>query len=257
MDDTSCTGMLELFDDPEYAACAKGATKSYCTTQPFPHIAIDDFLPAPIAAALAEVYPDPEKTPGWTTHANKNVGRHFLGDETKYHPLFRLFAQATASRQFLLFLETLTGIKHLIPDPYYVGGGAMLANRGDFLDMHIDFNWHYGLHCHRRCNALFYLTPDWGKKWGGKLVLANDDRTLEKTYLPVFNRLIVFNTTEHSWHGQPDKLLCPFGTQRRVFSAFYYTAASPEEAADPHLTKYQLETPYTAGPLKDYQIESD
>jgi hypothetical protein len=253
MGDFPNSGMLDVFDSPWYAETAKKGFPVYQAALPFPHIAIDNFLPDSHARILANLYPDPAKTPGWTTHANKNVGRHFLGDETKYHPLFRTFAQATASRQFLLFLETLTGIKHLIPDPYYVGGGAMLANRGDHLAMHVDFNWHYGLHCHRRCNALFYLTPDWQPEWGGALLLANDDRTDESSYLPLFNRLIVFNTTEHSWHGQPNKLTCPFGVQRRVFSAFYYTAASPSEAADPHLTKYQMETPYTAGPLKDYQ----
>jgi hypothetical protein len=47
------------------------------------------------------------------------------------------FMQATASRQFLLFLETLTGIKGLIPDPYYIGGGAMTAGDGDKLDISV------------------------------------------------------------------------------------------------------------------------
>ncbi len=162
--------------------------------------------------------------------------------------------QATASRQFLLFLETLTGIGGLIPDPYYIGGGAMTAGRGDKLDMHIDFNWHYKLHAHRRCNALFYLTPHWDLSWGGELALGNPPRL---TYAPIFNRLIVFSTNEDSWHGQPDPIVCPPGNLRRVFSAFYYTAASPEQESDPHLTRYHDTTPYTEKPLKEYQIESD
>lgn len=253
----SHTDVLTMFDSEWYAATALKRRLEYADARPFPHIAIDDFLPSRIADELAEHYPEPGKAIGWTEHANKNVGRKFLGDERKFHSFFRQFAQATASRQFLLFLETLTGISHLIPDPYYIGGGAMCAGRGDHLAMHVDFNWHYGLHLHRRCNALFYLTPDWEEQWGGHLQLSDDGANSVKTLAPAFNRLIVFNTTEHSWHGQPFKLTCPEGVLRRVFSAFYYTAASPEQGADPHLTKYQMETPYTARPLKEYQVESD
>jgi hypothetical protein len=180
----------------------------------------------------------------------------FSGNEVLWSPVFRLFAQATASRQFLLFLETLSGIKGLIPDPYYIGGGAMVAGSGDFLNMHCDFNWHYKLHCHRRLNALFYLTPDWKEEWGGHLRLEGDTAaqgTAGAEYAPLFNRVIIFEVSDTAWHGQPEPMTCPEGTWRRVFSAFYYTAATDQQINDPHLTKYRDETPYTAKPLKEYQ----
>lgn len=243
--------VMTMFDDRRYARLAQNA--AYTNEYPTPHAVFDDFLPAKLAREIADVYPD-SYNDGWTIHSNEHADRKFLGDETKVHPLFRTFMQATAGRQFLLFLETLTGIDGLIPDPYYIGGGAMTAGRGDKLDMHIDFNWHYKLHVHRRCNALFYLTPDWQIPWGGQLVLGKDQ---DIEYTPVFNRLIVFSTTEESWHGQPTPIDCPVGKLRRVFSAFFYTAGSPSELADPHLTKYHETTPYTEKPLKDYQIESD
>ncbi len=243
-----------VFDDEMYARVAKGRHKDYIANTPFPHLAIDGFLPLGIADRLAQVYPSPDN-PTWTTHANPRVNRQFLGDETKYHPWFRQFAQAVNSRRFLLFLETLSGIKGLLPDPYFVGGGAMTAGPGHKLDMHVDFNWHYNLRAYRRLNALFYLTPGWQVAWGGALRLGVD--TVLNEYLPYFNRLVVFSTTEDSWHGQPVPLTCPEGIRRNVFSAFYYTAASPEQEADPHLTKYHEETPYTAAPLKNYQVESD
>lgn len=40
------------------------------------------------------------------------------------------------SRQFVLFLETLTGIESLMPDPYYIGGGVHISGQGDFLKIH-------------------------------------------------------------------------------------------------------------------------
>ena len=52
-------------------------------------------------------------------------------------------------RQFTLFLETLTGIDNLIPDPYFIGGGIHLSGPGDFLKIHADFNWHHKLQAYR------------------------------------------------------------------------------------------------------------
>jgi 2OG-Fe(II) oxygenase superfamily len=243
------TDVLTMFDDKSYSKLAMGSADTYKKNRPFPHIKMDNFLPFDLAYRISTVFPD-RRNKSWTVHSNVRADRKFVGDETKVDPLFRLFMQATASRQFLLFLETLTGIEGLIPDPYHIGGGAMTAGRGDKLDMHIDFNWHYKLHAHRRCNALFYLTPGWKVDWGGALRLGVEEPV---EYVPVFNRLIVFSTTETSWHGQPVPLACPSDTLRQVFSAFYYTAASEAETADPHLTRYHDTTPYTEKPLKEYQ----
>lgn len=239
--------VLSLFDDPYYARLALATRYKY--QDPCDHACFDAFLPMLLARDIAAAFPNKSNN-GWTVHSNEHADRKFLGDETKVDPLFRAFMQATASRQFLLFLETLTGIEGLIPDPYYIGGGAMTAGRGDKLDMHIDFNWNYKIRAHRRCNALFYLSPDWREEWGGQLKLGNPPSV---SYNPAFNRLIVFSTSEESWHGQPDPITCPPGHLRRVFSAFYYTAGSPEELADPHLTRYHETTPYTEKPLKDYK----
>jgi len=247
--------LVSLFDDPHYAALAKRTSPEFRAAKPFPHIMLDNFLPGEVVWRLPMMYPDPNRDAGWTTHANPNVKRMFSGNEVLWSPVFRLFAQATASRQFLLFLETLSDIKGLIPDPYYIGGGAMVAGRGDFLNMHCDFNWHYKLHCHRRLNALFYLTPDWKEEWGGNLILQGNEAggPYSIAYAPLFNRVIIFEVSDTAWHGQPEPMTWPEGAWRRVFSAFYYTAATDQQINDPHLTKYRDETPYTVKPLKEYQ----
>ena len=36
-----------------------------------------------------------------------------------------------------------------------------------------------------------------------------------------FNRAVIFQTNEISWHGVPDKIMCPEGTLRKSF-AYYY-----------------------------------
>ena len=42
----------------------------------------------------------------------------------------------------LSFLEELTGVKGVVGDPYYFGGGYHEIRRDGFLKMHTDFNWH-------------------------------------------------------------------------------------------------------------------
>lgn len=264
--------ILSMFDNPYYAKLACQNKDRYREADPFPHAYFDNFLPTMFANYIAAMYPRPtngrwrsaeweaidrgthETSTGWTVHINENAHRYFMGDVTAMPAPLAQLAAAVNSRSFLLFLEALTGIHHLVPDPYFIGGGCMAAGRDDYLKMHVDFNWHYNLHLYRRCNALFYLTPSWQDEWGGALQLAKGDDAVAASIMPKFNRLIVFSTTNESYHGQPVPLKVPEGLYRNVFSAFYYTTLKgDEDIADPHLTRYRQETPYTAGPLKAYK----
>ncbi len=128
------------------------------------------------------------------------------------------------SRQFVLFLETLTGIDNLIPDPYFIGGGAHMAGRGDFLKIHADFNWHHKLQAHRRVNALLYLNENWHEEWGGALEFWNKDMTgVVVSISPLFNRLAIFNVGIDSNHGQPQPNECPEDENRKALNLYYYT----------------------------------
>jgi hypothetical protein len=249
--------ILTVFDDPRYRDLALGLRDSFASATPFPHIVIDDFLPASLAESLAAAYPDPstDDVP-WRTHDNVNVSRRFLEDVQYFPPTLRRFADAVTARQFLLFLETISGIDCLIADPYFIGGGAMVSGRGDFLKSHADFNWHHKLQAHRRLNALLYLTPDWDAAWGGELELRSpDDGNVERRVAPAFNRLVVFAVSDEAVHGQPEPLRCPPDVYRRVFSMFLYTTRRDDaEWNEPHFTLYRPEnSPYGQSLLEDYQ----
>jgi Rps23 Pro-64 3,4-dihydroxylase Tpa1-like proline 4-hydroxylase len=68
---------------------------------------------------------------------------------------------------FIDFLETLTGITGLLPDPHLWGGGLHQIQRGGFLKVHADFNRHERLDLDRRLNLLVYLNKDWKEEYGG------------------------------------------------------------------------------------------
>jgi 2OG-Fe(II) oxygenase superfamily len=227
--------ILALFDDPHYARISLDNASAYQANEPFPHICIDNFLPEDIAQCLYQDFPFPDPT--CKVHSNTNTSRSFQDNTSFFKTNLRLFSLALASREFTLFLETLTGVNCLISDPYLIGGGAMMSGQGDFLKIHQDFNWHHKLQLHRRVNALLYLTPDWQEEYGGELELWDDTQPVKKIS-PKFNRLVVFNTPNAN-HGQPHKLDIPEGIYRRVFSAFYYTARANDDLwKDPHFTKY-------------------
>jgi Rps23 Pro-64 3,4-dihydroxylase Tpa1-like proline 4-hydroxylase len=113
-------------------------------------------------------------------------------------------------------------------------GGLHQIERGGFLDVHIDFNVHPKLRLDRRLNMLIYLNHDWPEEYGGHLELWSRDMTsCEKRILPLFNRTVIFSTTDGSFHGHPRPLSCPEGRTRKSVSLYYYTSGRPEEERSP------------------------
>lgn len=132
------------------------------------------------------------------------------------------------SSTFITFLERLTNVDGLIPDPHFVGGGLHQIERGGFLKMHVDFNKHERLRLDRRLNLLIYLNKDWQEEYGGHLELWDKDVTqCSKKILPVFNRCVVFTTTDFSYHGHPEPLTCPEDRSRKSLALYYYSNGRP------------------------------
>jgi hypothetical protein len=244
MRDASVTpaSFLDVFDDPRYARLAVEAAPRYQSATPFPHVVFDDFLDPALALELARTFPGPDDIE-WVERRNANNIRRFQHDETKLPLTIRAMLREFNARQFILFVETLTGIDNLLPDPYFIGGGPHLAGTNDYLNIHADFNWHHKLQAYRRVNALLYLNPDWREEWAGELELWERDMSRRvRAYAPMFNRLIVFNVADDSHHGQPAPLRCPEGTYRRALNLYFYTThQNPAEMAAPHFTAYKTQ----------------
>lgn len=127
---------------------------------------------------------------------------------------------------FLKSLSKLTGIPNLIPDPYYTGGGFNLIQRGGYLDVHADGNWHDAMRVHRRLNLLLYLNSGWKREWGGELNFYDANaENVEAAVEPYGNRMAIFETHDFSYHGHPEPLQCPEGEGRTSIILYYYTSA--------------------------------
>ncbi len=233
--DLSPAGMENLLTFGE------GQRQRYLNNAPFPHLVIDNLFPT---ALLEDVLQD-------VKNLDHPIAKNFYGSVKKFAtpdpqtmgPTARRFLLDLCSARFCLFLEALTGIEGVIPDPHFEGGGVHEVARDGFLKMHADFNWNKKLRLDRRLNMLIYLNPDWDDSWGGHLELW--DSEMKNQFIkvpPAFNKTVIFSTTDYSFHGFPNPLTCPEDVRRRSLALYYYSNGRPAHEVQFHQsasTNYQ------------------
>jgi Rps23 Pro-64 3,4-dihydroxylase Tpa1-like proline 4-hydroxylase len=230
----------DFFDREKLANMAKSLRDTYASAQPFPHIVLDDFFPENVVEEVLESVEAPEGR-HWTQFDNPLEVKRANEDESTMDPCIRGLLYQLNSAAFLGFLEELTGVEHLIPDPYFLGGGLHQIERGGFLKIHADFNYHSRLCLYRRLNLLLYLNKDWKEEYGGHFELWDTEMTAcKKRVLPIFNRCVVFTTTDTSYHGHPVPLTCPEGRTRKSIALYYYTVENPNPEPTSHSTLWKL-----------------
>lgn len=229
------TAMVRLHLDP------LTHREQYQSADPFPHIVLDSLFDDADLDRVLAAFPRPDETKWmrFDSPLEKKLG--FFHEHSTIAPEVRAFLDAMNGFEMLLFLEALTGIEGLIPDPYFGGGGLHQIEPGGFLKIHADFNVHPKLKLDRRLNMLVYLNHDWREEWGGHLELWNTSMTeCRQRILPSFNRTVIFSTTDTSFHGHPHPLTSPDGVTRKSVSLYYYTAGRPrEEQSAPHDTIFR------------------
>lgn len=215
--------------------------EEYKNNDPFPHIVLDNFFPTDLVEEVLRQFPDRNNVK-WQESANVYTKNKFsLQNDWKLPPFIRYFIYQLNSSLFVDFLEKITGIEGLIPDPHMLGGGLHQSEVGGKLGIHADFNYYKRLKLERRVNLLLYLNKDWEDAYGGHLELwTKDMKTCVKKAAPLFNRCVLFSTTDFAFHGHPDPLTCPPGRSRKSIALYYYSNGRPkEEIAPPHSTLYQ------------------
>ncbi len=208
------------------AQIASASSAQYRAAEPFPHIVFDGlFADALLDQAIAEL---PGVEANWTGYDTVNERKKVCSDTAAFGPTAETIAHALNSSRFVHFLEKLTGIGGLIPDPHMHAAGYMKVPPGGFLGLHYDFATQRELMLDRRINVLLYLNRDWQPDWGGQLELHSNDpldapKHQEVDIDPAFNRVAIFNTPD-ALHGHRRPLSCPKGRSRLCLSWYYYTA---------------------------------
>lgn len=224
---------------------------SYIFAEPYPHIVIDNFLPNELANGLLLNFPENKLINDivveghYAGHHKRQISPYDCNSFVR--GCFNFFNSAP----FLQFLEGLTSIKGIVPDPYFSGGGFHEISTGGQLGIHADFRINERLLLNRRLNALIYLNKDWKEEYGGELEIWDKDMKVKvKSIAPIFNRCVIFNTDADSYHGHPDPLNTPNNIKRRSAALYYYTASERiYDDLPAHMTMY------AARPHDGYEIK--
>lgn len=230
-----------MFDESRLMALASRHRDEYLRAEPFPNIVIDDFLPITVAEKILAEFPGPDVMDMSTyQHYERKIAmRPDNGGLPEY---LRQVLYALNSHEMINFLEELTGIVGLIPDPHFHGAGLQQTMTGGKLGVHIDFNKHKRLNLDRRLNVLIYFNKGWQEKWAGAIELWDSDMSrCVKKALPVFNRCVIFSTSDISLHGLPDPIRCPKDITRKQLNLYYYSNGRDDRAAelDYHWTRHR------------------
>ena len=113
---TATQGYLAL-DARECEELGRSLASRYRNAEPFPHIVIDDFLDPEVLRSVLANFPSSENKEYFDRGQERLKFQYRPGDVAS--GLVRnLFAELN-NRAFLGFLEELTGIEGLIPDPHF------------------------------------------------------------------------------------------------------------------------------------------
>lgn len=237
-----------IIEEPFRSDMVDEWAQQFKAARPFCHLVVDNFLPPEHARFLSHKFPHPDHPVwlDWRKRSPNQYGKQGPGDSSKFYlldPEFRFALHEFNSSSFLQFLEKVTGIGKLLPDPYYSGGGMHQILTGGILDIHTDFNYYSRLQLYRQLNVLIYLNDDWRPEYGGELELwtsgTKTGGTRAKSIPPLFNRAVIFKTDKSSFHGHPREWSAPEPITRRSIALYYYTAQKLEGVIYDESTDFQ------------------
>lgn len=203
---------------------------SFLNATPFNYVAIDNFFLPEVAAKLSDEFPDYDD-PMLGFHNNAIENKKVYNKWDKFPPVTYKAFTFLGREEFLDMMKFLLDTDDLWLDHGLNGGGWHMHSREGNNNVHLDYNIHPKLGEQRKLNIIIYMTPNWNSEWGGGLeIWSHDDKNnqpkeLVRTIENVYNRAVIFDTTQNSWHGLPKHLTCPEGVVRKSLAAYYVRPA--------------------------------
>jgi 2-oxoglutarate-Fe(II)-dependent oxygenase superfamily protein len=218
--------------------------EAFLNAKPFKHVMIEDFFESAFAERLLSEFPtfDPKLA---LNEMGELGGKAVNTKIREISPAYKELYEMIGSQGFLDLMSRLSGIPDLLMDPKLYGGGTHENRHGQELDAHVDFNYDEAQQLHRRLNVIIYMNKQWQTEWGGAIEIHSNPWDHKNNQIhafdPLFNRCVMFETNEYSWHGFP-KIQLPEDKRnlsRKSISIYLYTKERPaEEIAPMHATFY-------------------
>ncbi len=230
-------------------------SKNYISSKPYNHIVLDNFFNDEVANEISTCFPSfSDKI--WFEYSNPIENKLASDDIRNFPPIIASAIHFLNSSEFISIVEDLTSIKKLASDPYMHGGGLHCSKKGGKLDIHLDYSIHPKLKLERRINLIIYMTKEWNNEWGGAFEMWNSDISkCEKMVYPKFNRAVIFNTDDLSFHGHPDPLLCPENVSRNSIALYYLTEQRSNISSRPRARFFKRPNDPDDKELEEFRIK--
>lgn len=198
------------------------------------HTYIDDLLPDDIARRIYEEFPPLEEMRLMASfREQKYTSKAF----DKFSPLLLDVSLALQAPEVIETVEKITGVKDMIGDPQFYAGGLSAMTKGQFLNPHLDNSHDGNQQNYRVLNLLYYVTPDWNPANGGNLELWDSNVRERVEIQSLFNRLILMETNEKSWHSVNEVKV---EGRRCCVSNYYFSPHTPNNGKETsHVTFFQ------------------
>ena len=238
----------------------KELNKTFIFGKPYENIVIDNFLSEQYAD---KIYRDfPTQYEDWYKYLNPIEFKYTFDNIENLTEEIKKYFYILSSNRFIEFITKLTGIKNLEQDPYLHGAGLHCHTTNGKLDIHLDYEKHPYSGKERRINIILFISKDWEPTWNGANELWDENVTscIKKTDIK-FNRAIIFKTNDISWHGVPDKIICPEFVYRKSLAYYYVSSLNTNKKEEEYRKKAKYVKRPTDEPNENieklYKIRSD
>lgn len=192
---------------------------------PFDHCVIDNFFHKNIAEKIQSEFMDYDDE-RWYFYENSLENKKTNNDWGNFPAATYQVFQQLLSTDFLRYLERALGGNFYIDHGLH-GGGWHIHGSGGNLNPHLDYSIHPKMKLMRKLNIIIYMSKELNDAHGGHLGLWEHDLTtngpgkLIKEIQPKFNRAVIFDTTQNSWHGMSRPLVQPVNVFRKSLAVYY------------------------------------
>jgi len=210
---------------------------------------IDNLLPEDEVRKINAAFPDKS-----TMMLKKSLREHkyVAAQMDKYNPALEEIIYAFQEPAVVAVVESITGIKGMIPDSHLYAGGVSLMAKDNFLNPHLDNSHDKNRQLYRVLNLLFYVTPDWNHENGGNLELWDrGPKQPQREITSSFNRLALMATHEKSWHSVSQVNV---DRSRCCVSNYYFSEKPLEDHEYFHVTSFRGRPEQ---PLRDIVLQGD
>jgi hypothetical protein len=204
----------------------------------------------------------PSSHDNWYKYENPLEVKYAYDDINSLDDPIKNYFYYLSSDEIISLIKKITEIYDLEYDEYLHGAGLHCHPRHGRLNIHLDYEKHPHSGKERRLNIILFLSKDWKEEWNGVNELWNKDLTkcIKKTNV-AFNKAIIFKTNDISWHGIPDKIMCPENTFRKSLAYYYVSPLSSKKPNYEYRKKAKYakihDEPYNGNMSKLYEIRSN